>query len=122
MRIITPSYNDSLEFIYIVKYALVTLMLCPTFVFAMNFSCTINSVVELNDQEVLVTTTDWFRLGKVGDTFAVDGETGRIIGKAMLANDNSGIPEITKHGGVGNSFIVVTRHASGDYSILNIQT
>jgi hypothetical protein len=101
------------------KIFMLFFMLMPAFANANGFSCKINSVTDVNNSGEFYKDTDWFSLGKVGDVFAVDRITGKIIGNDMLANDTSGIPRITKQSG-DNSFIVLTEHQSGDLSVLKI--
>ena len=102
------------------KYLIISLLF-SSILFSQSLKCTIKSVVSVNDKGEIATDNEKFALAKVGESFSVDRNTGKIIGSKLLANTNAGIPIITKQG-KDNSFIVLTKHKSGDISLLKIKT
>lgn len=87
---------------------------------SVNFECIIAEVVEIDDEGRIVNTDSPFALGKVGQRFAVDGVTGKIVGSPILSNEGiTGFPRVTKRG-KDNSFIAVTNYESGDVSVVKI--
>lgn len=87
--------------------------------FASDFRCTIASVNNVNSAGDIVEDTDWFKLGTPGESFSVERQSGKIVGSPIYKNDNYGSPVVTKDS-KGNAFIVLTKHDSGDLSVLQI--
>jgi hypothetical protein len=93
--------------------------LVPSLVPANDFICTIKAVTSIGESGVWEPDGDSFTLGKVGNVFTVDSNTGLVVGDAMLKNGGSGRTTITRKG-EGNSFISLSQYNSGDVSLLKI--
>ena len=98
--------------------------LCPSFAFAAQYTCTINSVLRLTETGQFA-THEWenFYLKR---KFVVDREPGKVISttalKARLKNfDETHVPKVLSHGDEKSPFKSITMFEdTGEFSVLQI--
>lgn len=85
-----------------------------------SFKCTIKQPFEISQTgEISDDTGDW-KLGAVGEVFSVDRTSGVITVGGTVRNTTGTKPVVTKDGGNVSEFVVLSRHPSGDLSVLRI--